>query len=87
MMTRGMLRMGGEAMFFETGLSYHEVLWTEPKGGNAYFILARQFIAAELNVLKGASIPSEILDAWNKASDLLIKYQEELVIPKGSTDR
>lgn len=43
---------------------YLTVLKTAPKGGDADIILAHQFIAAELNVAAGASIPQDVLDAW-----------------------
>lgn len=45
---------GADTAFFDSGMSYHDVLWTPPKGGNAYFTLAHQYIAAELNILNGA---------------------------------
>ncbi|MCK4560190.1 MAG: hypothetical protein KAV45_10425 [Calditrichia bacterium] len=37
--------------FFNSGKSYYQVLWTPPKKGNAYYILAHAYIAAELNRL------------------------------------
>lgn len=42
--------------FYGTGMSYMTILKTAPKKGNAYLILAHQFIAAQLNMLSGASI-------------------------------
>ena len=59
----------------------------EPRGGNAYLILAHAYIAAELNVLNGASIPPDVLDAWVMAGDLLVQYESEASIPKKSDDR
>jgi hypothetical protein len=81
------LLAGGDAEFLDTGLTYYEVLWTVPKGGNAYFILAHQYIAAELNVLNGASIPDDVLAAWNQAGGLLVEYQDDMSIPKKGGDR
>jgi len=78
---------GGDAEFFETGFSYYEILITPPKGGNAYIQLAHQWIAAELNQIGGASIPSDVLDAFNQAEGLLIQYENEVSIPKRSADR
>jgi predicted small secreted protein len=52
--------------FYASGLSWYETLHTPPKGGNAYFILAHQFIAAELNALAGAAtdaVSAELADA------------------------
>jgi hypothetical protein len=45
---------GADTLFFLSGVSYHHVLWTPPKG-NAYYILAHAYIAAKLNVLNGAT--------------------------------
>lgn len=42
------------AMFFTSGKTYIQVMWTAPKG-NPYYLLAHQYIAAKLNVLDGAS--------------------------------
>ena len=47
--------------------TYPHLLWMEPKGGDANLILAHQFIAAELNVASGASIPGDVLAVWLKA--------------------
>jgi hypothetical protein len=41
------------AIFYLSGKSYIAVMWTPP-AGNAYYILAQQYIAAKLNVLDGA---------------------------------
>lgn len=56
------------ATFFLSGNSYIVVMWTPPKG-NAYYLLAHQYIAAKLNVLDGASssvIASDLAqaEAW-----------------------
>ena len=85
--TWDMLPDGADTAFFDTGYSYYEILWMAPKGGNAYLILAHQYIAAELNVLNEASIPSDVLDAWEQAGELLVKYESDLSIPKKGPDR
>lgn len=59
--------------FFASGQTWYEVLWT-PARGNAYYILARAYIAASMNFLNGASAPVEVLDAWNEATDLFETY-------------
>jgi hypothetical protein len=46
------------APFFSSGLTWQQVLETAPQGGNAYLILAHQYIAAILNRASGASAPS-----------------------------
>ncbi len=65
---------GASTDFFLSGQSYYEVLWTPPKKGNAYYILAHQWIAAELNVLSGAEIPQDVLNAWLEAQELFEIY-------------
>ena len=49
------LPSGPTTPFFFSGQTYLQVLQTDPKGGNAYYILAHQYIAAVLNKLSGAS--------------------------------
>ncbi len=58
--------IGEDAPFYYSGQSYYEAIWTPPSGGNAYYILAHQFIAAELNFLNGAS-PTAVLAAFDAA--------------------
>ncbi|GEM_PF-1213503 len=61
--------VGEDTPFFISGLTWHEILWTPPKGGNAYIQLAHQWIAAYLNQLNEASSTPEVDDAmqhgWN----------------------
>lgn len=47
------------APFFRSGLSWQEVL-DSPVRGDAYFILAHQYIAAVLNIGAGASTPNSL---------------------------
>jgi len=54
--------------FFFSGKSYYTVLWTPPQGGNAYYILAHQYIAAELNMLDGAAVPAAVQKAFADAT-------------------
>ncbi len=60
-------QIGEGTTFFQSGKSYYDVLWTPP-AGNPYYILAHQYIAAELNQLNGASIPADVLDAFEDAT-------------------
>jgi len=46
--------IGEDTPFFLSGQSWYEVLWTGPRGGNAYYILAHAYIATHLNSLNGA---------------------------------
>ena len=64
---------GADAPFFKSDHSYYQVLWTPPKGGNAYYILAHAYIAAELNFLNGAD-KSTVQAAFKEATDLFGTY-------------
>jgi hypothetical protein len=68
--TWGQLSNGANTQFFYSGKTYYQVLQTSPNG-NAYYILAQQYIATQLNQLNGASIPSAVLTAYNQTSTLL----------------
>jgi hypothetical protein len=73
-------------MFFSTGLTYLEVLEQAKSGGNAYYILAFQWIAAELNQLAGASIPGGVEDAFDEAADLLADWDPDDVEAMSGND-
>ena len=49
--------VGENTPFYQSGASYYGVLQL-PTKGNAYYQLAHQFIAAKLNILKGAAAPA-----------------------------
>ena len=51
-------------------MTWQEILET-PTKGNPWFILAHQYIAAELNVASGASVPGEVQLALDIAADML----------------
>ena len=79
---------GADTEFFGTGHTYYEILNMDSRGGNAYIILAHQYIAAELNGLNNDdSLPSHITDIMGDAELLLIDYQSSLEIPKKNPDR
>jgi len=75
---------GSKTIFFNSGKTYFKVLWTPPRRGNAYYILAHQYIAAELNQLNGASIPNEVLTAFNAAKTLFAASLDDTI---GDTSR
>ncbi|WP_376791037.1 hypothetical protein [Thermoflexus sp.] len=54
-------------LFFSSGKTWMEVLWTAPRG-DAYYILAHQYIAAALNAAADASMPDEVQDAFEDAT-------------------
>jgi hypothetical protein len=57
--------------FFGTGKTWYEVINTPPKKGNAYIILAHQYIAAWLNLAKGAAAPDGFETYMQDAATLL----------------
>lgn len=59
--------------FFLSGMTWYQVFWTAPKG-NAYYLLAHQYMAAVLNTLNGASVPANVQTALNDAATLFTTY-------------
>jgi hypothetical protein len=85
--TWAMLSGGADTPFFVSGASYHQVLWTAPHG-NAYYILAHAYIAAELNGLNGASSPTDVAAAFDSATVLFGTYTpEEVALLKGKVGK
>jgi hypothetical protein len=66
--------LGEDELFFHSGLSNYQVLWTSPSGGNAYFILAHAYLAATLNVLNGAGTTPEVDAALTAAETFFDDY-------------
>jgi hypothetical protein len=66
------LSNGASTAFFLSGQTYIEVFGTSP-GGNAYYNLAHQYMAAELNGLSGADA-SAIQSDFDSATTLLQTY-------------
>jgi hypothetical protein len=56
--------------FFSSGSSWFQIFWMPPSGGNAYLQLAHKYMAAKLNILKGASAPSSVLSAISWAENI-----------------
>ena len=61
---------GENTAFFLSGRSYIQTMYTRPMG-NAYWTLAKAYIAAKLNRLNGAQFTPATLTAFNNATDLL----------------
>jgi hypothetical protein len=73
-------------IFFLSGQTYYQVMWTAPKG-NAYYNLAHQYIAAELNLLDGAD-GSAIATAFASATTLFETYTPaQIAALKGPTGK
>ncbi len=49
-----------DALFFNSGLTYQQIMDAPVSGGNAYINLAHQYIAAVLNVANGACEPDSV---------------------------
>ena len=77
-----LLPNGEDTTFYLSGQSYYDVLWTNPRGGNAYYILAHQFIAAVLNRLNGASTTPAVNDALAWAADFFNTYTPSSTLSK-----
>lgn len=46
--------LGADTPFLLSSQTWYEVFWANPRGGNAYYVLAHQYMAAVLNQLNGA---------------------------------
>jgi hypothetical protein len=75
---------GGAATFDKSGLSWYGLFWTAPQKGNAYVILAHQYMAAVLNGLNGADT-TVIEAALEEAEELL--YNSKYNISKPPTGK
>jgi hypothetical protein len=62
-----------DTLFFNSGTTWYEVFWTAP-AGNAYYVLAHQYMAAKLNVLNGAS-STPAVDAAIAGAEALFNAQ------------
>jgi hypothetical protein len=62
------------ATFFKSGQTYAQAIGTNSKGGNAYYILARQYITTALNKLNGATPPAGVQSAFDQATRLFNNY-------------
>ncbi|RNC67963.1 MAG: hypothetical protein ED859_12165 [Desulfuromonadales bacterium] len=67
------LPQGEETPFFGTGKTWYQIITAVPKNGDAYLILAHQYIAAYLNLLNGADT-SYVAEAMSHATMLLDTY-------------
>ena len=72
--TWSLLPQGPQTIFFLSGQSYIDVLNQDKSTGHAYYILAFQWIAAQLNQLAGASISGAAAAAFADGEDLFNTY-------------
>jgi hypothetical protein len=66
----------------QSGECYYDVFRTQGKGGNAWYPLAHQYIAAWLNVEAGGASSAPVADELEAAADLLEFYDGNNRIPK-----
>jgi len=82
---------GGMTTFLNTNpeTSYTEILNTKPKLGNAYIILAHQYIAVELNGIANpqSELPITIQNEFQNATTLLEKYPNMQINKTNISDR
>ena len=81
--TWAQLPNGASTIFFLSGKTYYEVLWTSP-AGNAYYNLSFHYIAAGLNFMNGAD-PSAAQAAYDAATILFNTYTPaQIAVLRGS---
>ncbi len=68
--------LGEDSTFYLSQQTNYEVMWTSPKHGNAYYMLAHAFISVELNFLAGAD-PTDVQEAFDNAVELFDTYTPE----------
>ena len=88
--------IGEDTAFFLSGQTWYEVINTPSADGNAYYILARQYTAAKLNFLSGASSTAEVdaAIAWAEtffatytpSSDLSDEVRDQAIAAAGTLD-
>jgi len=66
--------IGEDTPFYLSGKTYLEALSMPSSTGNAYYILARQFIAAKLNICSGAGTTVEVAAAMAWADSFFKTY-------------
>ncbi len=75
--------IGEDTPFFLSGQSWYQVLWTEPRG-NAYYLLAHAYIAAQLNAYNGADTSAVTVQLGLAASRLGTYSPAQIGALKGS---
>jgi hypothetical protein len=75
--------VGENTPFFSSGETWYSALWVSPEG-DAYYILAQQYIASVLNVNNGASTTPEVDEAMAAALDWFINHNPG--VPASSAD-
>ncbi len=74
--------IGEDTPFFSSGKTWYQVINTPPAGGNAYYILAHQYIAAKLNLAGGASSTAAVDAALAGADTFFSTYTPSSTLSK-----
>jgi hypothetical protein len=74
--------IGEDTAFFSSGKTWYQAINTSSAGGNAYYILARQYIAAKLNLLAGASSTAAVTAALAGAEEFFSTYTPTSTLSK-----
>lgn len=86
---------GEDSPFFSSGQTWYQVMQTSSAGGNAYYILARQYIAAALNQLSGANtsvisaelaLAAQLLADYTPASTITGALRDSFINTAGTLD-
>ena len=84
--TWALLPNGEDTPFFLSGISWYEAINEKPRG-NAYWILAQQYIAAQLNFNAGASSTADVDAAFNAATTVFSTYTPAQVADLPNNER
>jgi hypothetical protein len=74
--------IGEDTAFYLSGQTWYQVLNTSSSGGNAYYILAHQYIAAKLNILSGAGSTAAVDAAIASAETFFSTYTPSSTLSK-----
>jgi hypothetical protein len=66
--------VGEDTPFFRSGKTYYRVMVTKPRQDHQYYLLAKQYISAVLNVHQGAEMSAEVLGVMLDAQNLFESY-------------
>lgn len=69
--------IGEDTVFYLSGESWYQVINTPRAGGNAYYILARQYIAVRLNHWAGATSTPEVDAAMEWSEEFFATYRTD----------
>jgi hypothetical protein len=74
--------IGEDTAFFSSGQTWYQAINTSSAGGNAYYILAHQYIAAKLNLAAGASSTPAVAAALASADAFFATYTPSSTLSK-----